>query len=76
MMVKNGGGGGVEVPSREDMSSEERMREQKKWKERKSEPTKEEIRGSGLCDGSGVRWGARGSLKQSDPLLLFFFFLN
>ena len=29
-MVKNGGGGGgVEVPGREDMSSEERMGEQK-----------------------------------------------
>ena len=24
--------------------------------------------------GSGVRWGARGNQKQSDPLFFFFFF--
>ena len=26
--------------------------------------------------GSGVRWGACGNQKQSDPLLFFFFFLT
>ena len=41
-MVKNGGGGGgVEVPGREDMSSEERMGEQKTEKKgRVSRPKK------------------------------------
>ena len=33
-MVKNGGGGGVEVLDREDMSNEECMRENKKMKRR------------------------------------------